>query len=285
MRASRRITCLTSLFFYTTACCAQQLWLHTGAGMANYSGDIQQSWVTVQGARPVFTVGAGYFFTDHLAARLEFAYTSLAANDMNNTNPILRRRNLSFKTSLAELHLGAEYHFLSLENKILTPYVFAGIGVYHFNPYVNDSTGSKVYLRQLSTEGQGLPPYLDRQPYNFRQFSVPYGGGIKWAAGPQLHIGLELGLRKLFTDYLDDLSNTYVDRNLLVQYRGEQAARYAYRGNAHNPQDYPAVGSRRGNPQNLDSYYFATLKLLMNLSTVRQEGSSKRYRRILRCPE
>ena len=87
--------------------------------------------------------------------------------------------------------------------------MFAGIGVYRYNPYAY-SGGNKVFLQPLSTEGQNIIGYPDRKKYSLTQFAVPFGGGFKFAVSENLRVGIEMGIRKLFTDYLDDVSKGYM---------------------------------------------------------------------------
>ncbi len=89
---------------------------------------------------------------------------------------------------------------------------------------------NRVYLKPLSTEGEGLPGYPDRKPYSLTQLAIPFGGGVKFAITNDWHIGLEVGLRKLFTDYLDDVSSTYADPNDLLTAKGQLAVDLSYRG-------------------------------------------------------
>ncbi len=56
-------------------------------------------------------------------------------------------------------------------------YVFGGVALFHFDPYVMDS-GEKVFLKPLSTEGQGLAEYPDRKAYSLTQFTLPFGAGV-----------------------------------------------------------------------------------------------------------
>jgi len=59
-------------------------------------------------------------------------------------------------------------------------------------------------------------------------------------------IAYEIGLRKLFTDYLDDVSTTYVDQATLLAARGPDAVKMAYRGGElKSGQPYPAAGTMR----------------------------------------
>ncbi len=62
----------------------------------------------------------------------------------------------------------------------VTPYLFGGISVFYFNPYATDPAGDKVYLRPLSTEGEGLPMYPDRKEYSLVNMAFPFGGGFKF---------------------------------------------------------------------------------------------------------
>ncbi|MDQ3278945.1 MAG: hypothetical protein M3Q06_11505, partial [Bacteroidota bacterium] len=152
-----------------------------------------------------------------------------------------------------------------------SPYAFAGVGLYHFNPYVKDS-GQKVFLKPLSTEGQGLQQYPTRKPYALTQVSVPFGGGVKYNISDNVRIGLEIGMRRLFTDYLDDVSKTYVDANDLLAAKGPVAVKYAYRGNevpgeipGYPDVGFPAKDAQRGNPKANDWLYFTGLHLTFRL--------------------
>ncbi len=124
----------------------------------------------------------------------------------------MRERNLNFHSPIIEVSLVANYSFFDLQINKVTPYIFGGIALFGFNPYTFDTTGSKVYLRNLGTEGQGLNIYPDRKPYSLGQVAIPFGGGIRFRVTDNVYLGYEIGLRKVFTDYLDDVSTTYADQ-------------------------------------------------------------------------
>ena len=138
---------------------------------------------------------------------------------------------------------------------------------YKFNPYTSDSLNKKIYLQPLSTEGQGLPQYPERQAYKLSELCVPFGIGVKYAISDFVYIGGEFGTRKLFSDYLDDVSSVYVDQNILLAERGNQAVNLAFRGDEfkNNPSAYPAAGSQRGNSSLGDNYYFGEVRLSIRL--------------------
>ena len=75
------------------------------------------------------------------------------------------------------------------------------------------------------------------------------------------------GYRKAFTDYLDDVSTTYVSATSLSQHYGNGAVAIAWRGDEINGAAYPAEGAVRGNPKSKDSYFFSGLTLRVRLQT------------------
>jgi Domain of unknown function (DUF6089) len=233
-------------------------------GSSNYQGDLQPRRFTFDQSH--FAIGAGilYELTEKLYARANFTYGTLSGDDKkNNLNSI---RNLNFTTSLLDVQVGAEYHFFSLYERSITPYLFAGISYFHYNPKAIDSTGYKIALQPLSTEGQGF--YQGRKMYNLNQFAIPFGGGFKMALSEKVRIGVEIGLRKTFTDYIDDVSTTYVDRNLLLTNRGLRAVDLAFRGDElKSGLTYPAEGAQRGGAKFKDWYYFSGIQLSYQLGT------------------
>lgn len=274
------------LIFLASASVAQPVRLHLMGGFSNYSGDIQQKMFTLKQANSVISAGGTFNITDKFALRSDYSFTRLGADDKLN-KPQLRLRNLNFKTLIQELTLMGEYDFADLSLQRFTPYVFAGIGVFHFSPYTLDSAGNKVFLVALSTEGQGLREYPDRKVYKKTQLNIPYGAGIKYALSDDVYIGFELGFRKLFTDYLDDVSSTYVDRNVLLTSKGPQAVQYAFRGDELKPPlPYPPAGALRGNSKKKDYYYYGQFRISFRMSWFDKKGSrtDKRNKRGLGCP-
>jgi hypothetical protein len=257
------------------------------AGMANYKGDLQQKEITLQHAKPVYTIGASYNITGHIAVRAELSATKLEAADKDNNSRALRNRNLSFKTNLTEAALIVEYDLLDLYNYKFTPYFFGGIAGYSFNSYTSDTLGNKLYLQPLGTEGQGLAQYPDRNVYKLTQFNIPFGAGIKYALSDYVWIGAEFGTRKLFTDYLDDVSKDYVDQNVLLAQRGPTSVAYAFRGDElkNNPAAYPAEGTQRGNPVLNDNYYFGVVRLSIRMPWFEDGYEGRSGRKRYSCPK
>ncbi len=262
---------------------SQSFQFHIGAGLANYSGDIQQRAITTNQARGVLSLGATYQFSERFSVRTDFSHGQIGADDklVNSIETI--GRNLNFESNISELKLVAEYNVLDISSTNWTPYAFAGIGAFSFNPYTYDINGTKVFLQPLRTEGQGLAQFPDRRPYKTTQLNIPLGFGVKYALSEDVHVGAELGFRKIFTDYLDDVSKTYADRDALLAAYGPRSVQFAFRGDErqHNPLEYPQEGEKRGGSVYKDYYYFGQIRLIFRLNWFEASGGGYKG---LGCP-
>ncbi|HXB09086.1 MAG TPA: DUF6089 family protein [Puia sp.] len=254
-------------------------------GFANYFGDLQSKTVTTQQSHGAFGAGLQYDVNGHFSLLSNLVYGHVSASDAYSQKADLRARNLSFETAIAEWNVLAEYNILDNVSHKVVPYVFAGVAVFHFNPYAYDTTGRKVYLRPLSTEGEGLAQYPGRKPYALTQMAIPFGGGIKFRVSDKVTLAYEIGFRKLFTDYLDDVSTTYVDQAKLLAAKGPEAVQMAYRGGElKGGAPYPADGTLRGNPKHKDWYYMSGLRVTIALNTLRM-SEHRRNNGVLDCPK
>lgn len=244
---------LSAVIFFPLLAATQNLHVGVRLGLANYQGDLQQRSFTFNQAKFAGSLGLKYDLTEHLVARTFLTLTSLQGNDARNSSTALQERNLQFATRLWEWELSGQYNIFNLNDRWWTPYVFAGVSLFHFKPYANDAGGNKVFLQPLSTEGQGF--IAGRDPYKSTQIAIPFGIGAEYALNEDMKLGLELGYRRTFTDYLDDVSTTYVDEAQLLAARGSQAVAFAYRGTG----SYPVAGTVRGNAGNKDAFYFVQL--------------------------
>ena len=248
---------------------AQDLHLTGFGGFSNYQGDLQGKPFTMDQSNGALGLGLKYDLNAKMAIRGTLTYGRLAADDKYN-KPSLQKRNLNFQSRILEGALLFEYTFFDMQEKTISPYVFAGGGLFYFNPTTYDSTGKKIYLHSLHTEGQGLSQYPDRKPYHKINISIPFGGGIKFRVTENTMLGFEIGMRKLFTDYIDDVSTTFVDHVALRAAYGNGAVEFSYRGDELKDGDpnYPAEGTLRGNPKSKDWFYFSGITLEVRLGNV-----------------
>jgi hypothetical protein len=237
-------------------------------GIINYQGDLNPN---------SFTFRHSHFATGFILRKPLNRWITLRAGanigqieaaDRYNRD-YLKPRNLSFFTSIKEAYAGLELTMLDMSTKRFTPYMYGGLAVFHFNPWTYDNNGIKTYLKPLSTEGQGLPQFPKQRPYNLTQLAFAFGGGAKFAITDCINIGLDFSQRKTFTDYLDDLSSMYVDKNILLQAKGPKAVELAYRGDElPGGQPYPAHGEQRGTPSEMDWYYFLGVTMEIKLNCI-----------------
>ncbi len=234
---------------------AQNFHFSTRLGLAGYQGDLKLASQPLSQLKLMGSLGAQYDLTERLAARAYFTYATLQADDKKG-HFHYQPRNLNFKSNLLEFELGAQYSLFTLNEKWWTPYGFAGLGVFRFNPYTSTATQEKVYLQPLATEGQGVVAGV--MPYSRTQLCLPIGLGMTYSLGEDTRIGVEGGYRKLFTDYLDDVSGSYADEAVLRAAKGQQSVDLAWRGDELNGAPYPVAKMPRGGPGK-DSYYYVAL--------------------------
>jgi len=263
---------------------AQNLHFTLFAGVSNYQGDLQPKRFTFNQGNLAIGAGGLYELSEKLYLRGNFTVGKIKGDDQksfaNST------RNLNFTSNILDIHLGLEYDILNSYDRSLVPFVFAGVSVFHFSPYTFDTTGRKVFLQPLGTEGQGF--YQGREKYGLTQFSLPFGGGLKLAVSENVRLRFEIGFRKTFTDYLDDLSSTYADRAQLLVNNGQRAVDLSFRGDElkGSTLTYPAAGTKRGNAGSKDLYYFAGMGISFRLSPMSEghDRSSGGGRGKVGCP-
>ncbi|MDP1845023.1 MAG: DUF6089 family protein [Sediminibacterium sp.] len=251
-----------------------------GIGLATYYGDLKEKAKLVDQSSLAINLGLTYDLTEQILGTFDFSVMSLKANDKFNTRIDYINRNLNFKTTLWEANLGVEYDFLNMTSGdyILTPYLHMGVGLFHYNPWTYDRSGNKVYLRQFGTEGQGLPSYPERKAYNLLQMQIPIGGGIKFAISEDVNAFFDISFRKIFTDYIDDVGNTYPDRDIMLAESPNpiQTIGLTYRGDEISSAPYPGVNIKRGG-YTKDIYYTMGIGISMRLNNITVTRKAKRY--------
>lgn len=252
----RNIFAIILLCLFTSSAFSQNFHFAARFGMSSYQGDLKKNSLSVSQPGLMGSLGARYDLTERITARSYLSYGRLRADDKKGSED-MKMRNLNFKSNLLEFELSAQYSLFSLNERWWSPYVFAGIGLYHFKPYTEVDGEDKTFLKPLSTEGQGF--LADVKEYKLTQFSIPLGIGAQYALNEDMRIGLELGYRKTFNDYIDDVSTNYVDQTALLNARGQTAVDFAWRGDEVGSGPYPPAGVSRGNPGGNDSYLFISL--------------------------
>ncbi len=218
--------------------------------------------------QPAIGVFYRYNYDYRIAFRGGFNFGSIQGDDSQSDDSDQLERNLNFKSNIYELNAIAEFNFWEYQighaKYIFAPYVFLGIDVFHFKPMANYQD-KWIELKQLSTEGQKTSQNPDVKPYRLIQPSIPFGLGFKLVLSRQVGLGFEWGPRKTFTDYLDDVSNKYVDPVQLAKDKGAASAVLSDRSN--NPVTrLTNFGKQRGNPVTKDWYFFYGFTLSFKLN-------------------
>ena len=185
-----------------------------GLGVFNYTGDLVRTY-NLTTAKPAATL----FYRSNISRVISFRTSltggQIAASDKDNPlDAFAVKRAASFDLFLLELSGVFEYHFLDWRDdkrKLrFTPYLFAGVGLFGISGAPNKTA-----------------------EYSSVQMAIPFGGGMKYVLNPKYYISFEIGIRKTFFDYLDNISG----------------------GN-------PSIKNYQyGNPNDFDNYFFTGISL------------------------
>jgi hypothetical protein len=259
-------------------------------GMANYVGDIgglqgtARPWLLDMKLKETrWNPGAyvRYKIRDPFSLEADFDYLRIEGADSLSTNPARRARNLNFRNDILDLSFKGVYTFY--ENPDLgntyryqnsfSAYAFLGISIFYTNPYgygdpvaANGQplAGPDSYhglgwysLRPLKTEGVS---YSSIQP------GIPVGAGFNFTLSKTYRIGFEISWTETFTDYLDDVSNTYptaaqqASMSPQALYFSNRTSTALAESEGIDPNNY-GPGEKRGDPKNHDSFITADVTL------------------------
>lgn len=188
-----------------------------GIGAAHYFGDLNTT-TQLNRPKPAATVFFRKNWGQYIATRVGVSVAQLGYADRYNTqNEVQLKRNLNFNTTIWEVSLQGDFNFFRFvphePGYNFTPYITLGAGLISYDPYTIYNN-ERVYFRQLpiGTEGQNSPLYPERKMYSNNALSIPFGGGFKYSiGGGRVNLSLEVLHRYTSTDYIDDVSTTYVD--------------------------------------------------------------------------
>ncbi len=266
--------CLTSIFGF---CQSEEIGIF--AGGSYYLGDLNPA---KQFYNTNFAPGLLYRYNmkdNRWVLRIHFTYGTVEARDADSKIQSNIDRNLDFRSyiieagpimelNFIEYEMGTRTNFGNKNRKSGTAYIFAGVNYFRMRPE-GTLDNIMVELQPLGTEGQESSQNSDKR-YNLNQISIPVGLGIKFNLGPRIACSFEYGLRKTFTDYLDDVSGTYVDPVTLALENGPIAAQMANK----NADAIVLDGQQRGNPGTKDWYVFAGAILSYRLN---KPGTCKKW--------
>jgi hypothetical protein len=242
-------------------------------GAAHYFGDLNPR-ARLNRPKPAVGIFIRKQFSNYVALRISGHYAKVGYSDIYNSNEFEKRRNLSFNSNIFELAIQGDFNFFKFipsdPYHRFTPYLTLGVGIFNFDPYAF-YRGQKVFLRPLGTEGQGTAAYPDRKPYSTVALCMPFGMGAKYAINPRMNLGVEVAYRFTSTDYLDDVSKTYVGSDKFPP-NTDATPSVAQRLQDRSYETGELIGTegrQRGLPKQKDQYVIAELTLSFNLTSYR----------------
>ena len=205
-----------------------------------------------------------YNFDDRYALRLQGLFGRVEAYDAELDDPNLVQRNLGFRSNIFEFSGLLEINFLKYRavrnGTVWSPFLFFGLAYYNFNPTA-DIDGRRFELQPLGTEGQTLG---GGKGYKLGQMSIPFGAGFKFAITQRIDLQLEYGVRRTYTDHLDDVSGRYADNAVLTEEASLLTALMADRSDLRTTGFN--TGRARGNPETRDWYHYTGISVTFRLS-------------------
>ncbi len=262
-------------------CHAQYTEVGLGLGQSVYWGDLNAPTfnTNLQNASLAGQIYLRYNHTPQLSFRAGLMLATLKGDDRNSPVEWQQERNLRFTNVLTEFSLHAEYYLFGIdynEGKMFSPYLTAGAVLFRHNPKT-DFQGETVALQPLGTEGQGMAGFDPK--YSLINGGVSFGGGAKVALSQNLSVNIAILAKRTFTDYLDDVSTTYVNHNELVAGNGVLAASLANRTAEALGLSEPIqleTGAKRGGSDVMD--YYLTFMVSVNYYLKPTNRFSKRGR-------
>lgn len=243
-----------------------------GIGVAQYFGDLNTR-SRLNTPKMAASVFFRKNFGNYIALRIGASFAQLGYSDVYNThNEYMRSRNLSFNSKVWELSLQGDFNFFRFmpgeAGNNFTPYITIGAGIFSYDPfaYLRDE---KILLRPLGTEGQGSSTYPERKQYSSMGISIPFGGGLKYSFNERFNIAFEVLHRFTNTDYLDDVSKTFVDPSIFpLNPDGSTSNAQLLSDRSYEVGEPIGIPNRqRGNSKQKDQFVTAMFHLTFNLQS------------------
>jgi len=218
---------ITIILLIQTGIYSQTMEVGLFGGGSYYLGDINPG-MHFQQIKPAVGVIARYNYDTRWSLRLSAITGKVVGDDaISKKYP---KRNLKFKSPITEIASVVEFNFFPYVNgsayNYFTPYIFCGASYFFFDPRVNgvNARVNGVKLAELqytdtivsqnlitSANDTIVNNYYGTENVKYKRhgFAIPFGIGFKYSISQNISLGFEWGMRKTFTDYIDDISTVY----------------------------------------------------------------------------
>ena len=237
---------------------AQAIELGYQIGGSNYWGDLAPKIVLSE-----TNLSSGLFarlnLSNSFAWKNELNFHNVSGTDQNFE--INKSRNLNFHSKITEFASVIEFNFdkygTGVLDKKITSYFFGGLSYFRFNPQT-EINGNTVDLATYQTEDVA---------YSKSAMAIPFGMGVKWMVNKNFALEWQIGFRKTFTDYIDDVSTVYpdIDAKLASGLVAGTLADRSIESNHGTPLN--KQGFRRGNPDYNDWFMSSTFSICYRINS------------------
>ena len=244
------------------------------AGAAHYFGDLNTR-MAINRPKPAVGIFYRKQFNNYLGMRVSLHYAQLGYSDIYSKNVYQKTRNLSFNTDIIELAVQGDFNFFKYvpgdPEFAFTPYVTFGLGIFSYNTYAYENS-KKTYLRALGTEGQNIN-YVGadgkvRKTYGSTAICIPLGIGVKYSINNKYNVSFQIAHRLTTTDYIDDVSTTYVGIDKFPPVNGNPSVAAILQDRSiEKGVPIGVEGRQRGTSKQNDQYIMAEIGLSINIST------------------
>ena len=147
-----------------------------------------------------------WVINDRFSVRGNLLRGKITGDDQDGSRERIQR-NFQFSASVTEFSAQAEFDILGHKrfadgsfNKIISPYVFAGLGLTYFDPTITlDPSNANRSERSNIQEDLATGPHCTR-------LAVPLGIGVRADLSRNWALGLEWGARYVFSDRIDGVN-------------------------------------------------------------------------------
>lgn len=219
-------------------------------GESYYLGELNQNHFTP--VNVAFGPFVRYNYDERISIKGGVVIGKIEGDDSKSSNSFQNDRNFYFTSQLIETSILGEFNFFSFSpfdknSYIATPYFYLG-GAYTFHNPKALFNGIQIGTASLESEGNSYGKHI---------FVLPMGAGIKLRMG-RFGFGIDWGIRKTYTDYLDDVSTNFSATDISSN---------SSRASISNTTPYDNVANKkRGNKYDNDWYVFTGLSLFVNLT-------------------
>jgi hypothetical protein len=200
-----KATVLISFILLTHISNAQTLEIGGFGGTSYYLGELNPA-LPYNQTQLAYGALARYNLNSRWAIKFSYYRGKVKGSDVTGSSTM--DRDLDFISNINDFSLVTEFnfweYFTGSKKSYFTPFIFGGISYFTYKP----TSFSGVALQPMGTEGQNVD-FSGRSPYNQYSFAIPFGFGFKYSLNERLGLTFEWGMRKTFTDYIDDISTTY----------------------------------------------------------------------------